>query len=155
MIISLKKASEIKGKVVTTVGVFDVFHYGHVIALEEAKKQGDVLIVGVNSDETIKKYKSKYRPIYTEKERIKIVDALGCVDYVVKMNCVRPLKFLKKIKPDVHAQSEEYGLKYEEARFVKSYGGKVHLLKRKGKHSTSYYIDKIRKLPKHEKKKLA
>ena len=70
----VQQAKEAGKSIVTTNGVFDLFHFGHLLTLTEAKKQGDILIVGVNSDSSIKEYKSEHRPLNSEKDRLAIID---------------------------------------------------------------------------------
>ncbi|NTV24298.1 MAG: adenylyltransferase/cytidyltransferase family protein, partial [Nanoarchaeota archaeon] len=77
-----KVVSKLSGRIVTTNGAFDLFHVGHLKTLLFAKAQGDILIVGINSDSSIKRYKSEKRPIISQEERAEIVAAIGCVDYV-------------------------------------------------------------------------
>jgi len=139
-------------KVVTTNGVYDLFHEGHLIRLTDAKNQGDVLIVGINSDKSIKEYKSPYRPIINENQRMKIIASLKVVDYVVPFDDQRPLNFLEAIKPDVHVNSIEYGNESLECEMVRKNGGRIHLGQIQGGFSTSKIIKQIKALPAHEKK---
>lgn len=88
-------------KVVFTNGCFDILHRGHIEYLEEAKKLGDILIVGLNSDESVKKIKGGKRPIVPEDDRAFVLSALGCVDYVCIFNQETPEELIKKIVPDV------------------------------------------------------
>ena len=120
-------------KIVTTNGAFDLFHYGHVLALKFAKSHGDVLIVGVNSDASIRKYKSEERPIIPESERIGIVAAIGYVDYAVLFYEKDPTDFLRLVKPDCHVKGAEYEGRIVEKEFVEENGGKVVFMKRIGK----------------------
>jgi len=107
-IISLDELIEIKQrvkeegkKIVFTNGCFDILHRGHIDYLEKAKKTGDVLIVGLNSDESVKKIKGKNRPIIPEEDRALVLSALGCVDYVCIFDQETPEDLIKKIIPDV------------------------------------------------------
>ncbi len=130
-------------KVVTTNGSYDIFHVGHVRSLEESKAQGDILIVGVNSDSSVKKYKSKERPIVPEKLRAELVASLACVDYVFIFSEINPIKFIKKLKPDVHTNSVDYGENCVEKETVEKNGGKIYLLKKYSDISSSVIIKKI------------
>lgn len=112
--------------IVTTNGAFDILHTGHLYSLQEAKKYG-TLIVGVNSDKSIQRYKSKYRPIIPEKERVQIVAALEPVDYVFIFGEGNPKRFLQAIKPDFHVKSKE-GFKGLEREIVERFGGQIVLL---------------------------
>lgn len=135
-------------KIVFTNGVFDILHFGHIDYLTEAKALGDVLIVGVNSDSSVKKYKSPSRPIQGEQDRLHIVAALKPVDYVIMFDEETPEKLIKLVRPDIlvkgadYAESEIVG-----AEFVKSYGGKVHRIELAPGRSTTAIIKKIKNLP--------
>lgn len=131
-------------KVVTTNGVFDILHAGHVKALRESKEQGDVLIVGINSDACVKRLKGDSRPLVSENDRAYMLDALDCVDYVFMFDEDDPREFLKALKHDVHTNSEEYGEDCIEAEVVKENGGKIYLIKKIPGLSTSELIEKIK-----------
>ena len=107
-------------KIVTINGTFDILHSGHLYILEEAKKQGDILIVGLNSDSSVKKNKGESRPINNEMERAKMLSSLKAVDYVVIFDEQTPIELLKVIKPNVHVNGSEYGEDCIEAETVKS-----------------------------------
>ena len=154
MIISRKKISSLvkkikrKGlKIVFTNGCFDIIHRGHVEYLKEAKKYGDILIVGLNSDSSVRKIKGDQRPINKEKDRAVVLDSIKWVDYVVIFKEKTPLKVIKKIKPDVLVKGGDW--KEEEivgGNFVKSYGGKVKTVKYRKGFSTTSIIEKMIKL---------
>jgi len=129
-------------RIVTCNGAFDLLHPGHVHFLEEAKKQGDILIVGLNSDSSIKRYKSDERPIEDQDKRSEKVDALGTVDYVVVFEEEHPFEFLKAVKPHVHCNGEEYGKDCIEAPLLKELGARLHLIPRFGDHSTTRLVQK-------------
>jgi|SRR3989338_3379312 len=138
---SLKKQ---KKKIVTTNGVFDILHYGHVSYLEEAKKLGDVLIVGVNSDASVKINKGDKRPINNEKSRSHVVAALESVDYAVLFNDKDPRKFLSLINPDFHVKAGDYNpSQIIEKEIVEKNGGKVVIAKAHKSYSTTSIISKI------------
>ena len=101
----LKKENK---SIVTTNGAFDLLHYGHLKSLKFAKQQGDILIVAVNSDDSIKQYKSEKRPILNQKERSEIMAAIEYVDYVIIFNEKTSISVLEKIKPHVHIKGSEY-----------------------------------------------
>src|SRR4030066_1208640 len=91
-----------KGKrIVFTNGCFDLLHIGHVRYLEKAKSLGDVLVVGVNSDTSVRELKGPKRPILPEEERAEILSGLGCVDYVALFHEIDPLKLITSLHPDV------------------------------------------------------
>lgn len=134
-------------KIVTTNGSFDVLHYGHVWMLEQAKKQGNILIVGLNSDISIKQYKSEDRPIISQENRANMLAALGCVDYIVLFDEIIPNDFLETVKPDVHVNEASYGENCVEAPVIEKCGGKLVLLKKEVKGiSTTDIINKILKV---------
>lgn len=133
--------------IVTTNGAFDLFHFGHLKNLKFAKKQGDILIVGINSDVSIKKYKSGKRPIISQEERAKIVASTEYVDYVNIFYEKTPVKLLKIIKPNVHVKGTEYKENIIEGKIVEENGGKVVFIERDPEDiSTSKIIKKILKL---------
>ena len=141
---NLKKQNK---KIVTTNGVFDILHFGHVKYLEEAKKLGDILIVGVNTDKSVKQNKGDKRPINDEKSRLGVLAALESVDYVFLFNEKEPSNWLNKIKPDIHAKAGDYKLsQIIEKAIVEKNNGKVVLISMIKGYSTTKIIDKISKL---------
>ena len=88
-------------KIAATNGCFDILHVGHVKYLSEAKKCGDILVVGLNSDASVKMLKGETRPINPQNDRAQVLAALSCVDYVVIFDEISPIELLKSIKPDV------------------------------------------------------
>ncbi len=131
-------------KIVTTNGSFDIIHIGHVKFLQEAKKQGDILIVGLNSDVSVKKYKSKDRPIIPQEYRAEMLAAFECVDYVVIMDEAEiAVPLVNAVKPNIHANGAEYGENCIEAEAVKKNGGKLYLIKNFQGFSTTNLIKKI------------
>ena len=137
-------AAELKGKkkIVTTNGSFDILHMGHVKTFYDAKEYGDVLIVGLNSDSSIKAYKSPNRPINNQKDRALMLAALEMVDYVVIFDELDPCAFLDVVKPDVHVKSKS-GYKGIEKDTVEKNGGKVILLDDEPGYSTTDLIKRI------------
>lgn len=118
---------KIKGdKVVTSNGCFDLLHYGHINTLVEAKKLGDVLIVGINSDAAVAMLKGPGKPLNSEVYRALQVASLDCVDFVVVFDDVLPTRFVETIKPSVHVKGGDYTMdKIPEAALVKQFGGEV------------------------------
>ena len=130
-IIKISKKLRSQGKkIVTTNGSFDIFHFGHVKLFLECKKQGDILIVGVNSDKSVKAYKGSNRPINPEKARAGVVAALEVVDHVFLFDDITPNRWLELVRPDVHCNSSEYGENCIERPIVDKIGAKLHLVKR-------------------------
>ncbi len=95
-------------KIAATNGCFDILHVGHVKYLKEAKKCGDVLVVGLNSDVSVKMLKGETRPINPQSDRAQVLAALNCVDYVVIFDEISPIELLKSIKPDVYVKGADY-----------------------------------------------
>jgi len=132
-----------QGKMVVTCnGTFDVLHVGHIRFLREAKRRGDVLIVGLNSDKSVRMNKGPNRPINNRNIRAEFLSALEPVDYIVIFNEKDPRKLLSAIKPNVHVNGEEYGYNCIEAPVVKRHGGRIYLVKRYGSFSTTKLINK-------------
>jgi len=131
-------------RVVFTNGCFDLIHVGHTRYLEEAKKLGDILIVAVNSDQSVMTIKGKKRPIIPEEERAEVLSALQCVDFVVIFHEPDPLNIISLLKPDVLVKGGDWG---EDAiigrEVVESIGGKVVRIPEIKGASSSSIIDKI------------
>jgi len=132
-------------KIVFTNGCFDILHLGHIHLLKKAKKLGDVLIIGLNSDSSVKKIKGEERPIKDENTRAQILASLEMVDFVVIFKEKTPLRLIKSIRPDVLVKGGDW--KESEivgADFVKSYKGKVKRIKYLKGHSTTQIIKRIK-----------
>jgi len=113
-------------KVVFTNGCFDILHVGHVRYLAAAKSEGEILVVGLNSDESIRSIKGDKRPIIGQDQRAEILASLGCVDYVTLFNEPDPLRLIQAIKPDVLVKGGDWPEeKIIGADFVKANGGRV------------------------------
>ena len=137
-----------KGKrIVFTNGCFDILHYGHVKYLEDAKAKGDILIVGVNSDSSVRRIKGKYRPVVSERNRAKLVAALESVDYVVLFPEDTPLNLIKAVKPDVLVKGADWKKSdIVGSGIVCAYGGKIKSIKFVKGQSTTKLIKKIAKI---------
>lgn len=144
-IIKVAKNLREKGKkIVTTNGSFDIFHFGHVKLLQECKKQGGILIVGINSDKSVREYKGPDRPINPEDARAGVIAALEAVDYVFLFNDTTPNRWLELIRPDVHCNSSEYGENCVERPVLDKIGARLHLVKRvEDGLSTTEILNKI------------
>jgi len=131
-------------KIVFTNGCFDILHYGHVQYLEKAKSKGDVLVVGLNSDSSVKKIKDKGRPVVSEKDRAKVLAGLASVDYVVIFAEDTPLKTIRMLKPDVLVKGADWSKdRIVGADYVSSYGGRVATVELAKGRSTTNLIKKI------------
>jgi rfaE bifunctional protein nucleotidyltransferase chain/domain len=141
----LRKVKASKGKIVFTNGCFDILHAGHISYLEKAKSLGDIFIIGLNSDLSVRKVKGKTRPIVTQKNRARVLAALSCVDYIVIFNTLTPFNLIKTIKPDVLVKGGDWKIKdIVGGDFVKSYGGVVKSLPYIKGFSTKAIIKKIK-----------
>lgn len=129
-------------RIVTTNGTFDILHVGHIHLLREAKGQGDVLVVGLNSDASVQAYKSPLRPIVPQVERARMLLALRDVDWVMIFDETTSERFVRTLKPDVHVKDATYGYDLLEAPIVAEYGGAIHLVE-KSPHSTTNIIERI------------
>lgn len=148
-----QKVAEIRkaGKKIATLnGSFDLLHAGHLQILYEASQQADILIVALNSDLSIKQYKSSLRPIIPLEYRLQMISALAFVDYVTWFDETDPRALLGIIKPDVHVNGAEYGENCIEAETVKSNGGHIHIVKLVPGLSTTQILKKIAALQAQE-----
>ncbi|MBI3309707.1 MAG: D-glycero-beta-D-manno-heptose 1-phosphate adenylyltransferase [Candidatus Melainabacteria bacterium] len=133
-------------KVIATNGCFDILHIGHIRSLQKAKNMGDILIVGLNSDESVKNLKGDSRPINNQNYRSEMLAALSSVDIVTIFNESTAEKFLEIVKPDIYVKGEEYDLdNLPEAKLVKTLGGTVIQIQNVPGYSTSEIIERIRK----------
>lgn len=134
-------------KTVFTNGCFDLLHVGHIKLLQEAKRRGDILIVGLNSDSSVRELKGEGRPVIRDSERAQILSALECVDYVVIFPELTPLGLIKAIKPDVLVKGSDYALEGVVGRdIVEGYGGRVELIDLLENKSSTEIWQKIRSL---------
>ncbi|MFK4785755.1 D-glycero-beta-D-manno-heptose 1-phosphate adenylyltransferase [Fusobacterium sp. MFO224] len=133
-------------KVVFTNGCFDILHIGHLRYLLEAKKQGDVLIVGINSDSSVKRLKGEDRPINGEDDRAEMLCGLKPVDYTVIFEEDTPEELIKELKPSIHVKGGDYTKDdLPETKIVESYGGEVRILSFVEGKSTTNIVEKIKK----------
>ena len=116
-------------RIIFTNGCFDILHAGHVHYLEQAKKLGDELVVGLNSDSSVKNLKGEDRPINNLDQRAKVLSSLECVDKIVSFSEATPIKLIKAIKPDVIVKGGDYKVKDVVGhKEVESWGGKVRII---------------------------
>ena len=131
-------------KVVFTNGCFDILHAGHVTYLEKARSFGDCLVLGLNTDASVRSNQGPSRPINSELDRAKVVGALRAVDYVVLFGEQTAEALIAKVKPDVYVKGGDYTLDtLPEAKIVQSYGGHVEFVQMVAGRSTTNIIDKI------------
>ena len=143
----IKEIKSLNKKIVFTNGCFDLLHFGHISYLNAAKSYGEILVVGVNSDNSVKKLKGVGRPIISLNDRLKMLHSLGCVDYVLPFEEISPLKLIKKISPDTLVKGGDYELDtIVGADFVIKNGGRVLTIDFKKGYSSTNIIKKIIKL---------
>ncbi|HJV65061.1 MAG TPA: bifunctional D-glycero-beta-D-manno-heptose-7-phosphate kinase/D-glycero-beta-D-manno-heptose 1-phosphate adenylyltransferase HldE [Geomonas sp.] len=131
-------------KVVFTNGCFDLLHVGHVKYLQKARQLGDLLVVGLNSDSSVRRLKGDKRPLIEQSERAHILAALDCIDFVVIFDEDTPLKVIEAVRPDVLVKGGDYSLDGVVGReVVEANGGRVELVQFVDGRSTSRIIDKI------------
>jgi D-beta-D-heptose 7-phosphate kinase/D-beta-D-heptose 1-phosphate adenosyltransferase len=141
---SLASTLRAKGKrIVTTNGSFDILHRGHLHILSEAREQGDVLIVGLNSDASVRGYKGPGRPIVPQRNRADMLLALRVVDYVHIFDEPDPIAFLNELRPDVHVNGSEYGENCIERDVVLNGGGSIYIVARLPELSTSQLVSAL------------
>ncbi|MFC1546312.1 D-glycero-beta-D-manno-heptose 1-phosphate adenylyltransferase [bacterium] len=144
MVPVLRKLQKKGYKVVFTNGCFDILHSGHILYLRKAKSLGDILVVGLNSDKSVKKIKGPLRPLFPQKERAEILSSLRTVDYIAFFNEDTPIKIIKKVKPDILAKGGDYELDEIVGRdFLKSIGRRTVRIPFIKSKSTTNIIKKI------------
>lgn len=143
----LSRKKKLKKRMVFTNGCFDILHTGHTRYLQKARALGDILVVGVNTDASIKKLKGPSRPINFEKDRAEVLAALACVDFVVLFSESTPEKLIGALKPDALVKGGDWKKKdIVGAGFVESYGGKVRTVPYVKGFSTTGLLEKISRL---------
>jgi rfaE bifunctional protein nucleotidyltransferase chain/domain len=140
-LISMRSAGKL---VVFTNGCFDILHAGHVRYLSAAKNEGDLLVVGLNSDQSVRRIKGKRRPIVKQEHRLEILASLQVVDYVTLFDEPDPLKLIQLLKPSILVKGEDWSEdKIVGADIVKANGGRVVRVPLAGDASTSGIIERI------------
>jgi D-glycero-beta-D-manno-heptose 1-phosphate adenylyltransferase len=133
-------------QIVFANGCFDLLHVGHIRYLKEAKRQADVLIVGLNSDESVRKLKGEGRPILDERGRAMLLSALECVDYIIIFKDDTVDRLLIELKPHFHCKGSEYTADtVPEKETVKSYGGTTSITGGEKVQSTRWIFEEIRR----------
>ena len=141
----IKQLREQGKTIVTTNGCFDILHVGHVRYLNKAKSFGDVLIIALNSDKSVKKIKGESRPINNENDRAEVLSALRSVDYVVLFDEESPINLLLQIKPDVHTKGADYTIEtLPEAKGIMEAGGRIEFISFVEGKSTTSIINKLK-----------
>jgi D-glycero-beta-D-manno-heptose 1-phosphate adenylyltransferase len=136
-------------KVVFTNGCFDILHIGHVRLLNIAKSYGDILVVGVNSDNSVKRFKGEDRPVNGQDDRCELLNNLKSVDYVIVFDEDDPCRIISELKPNVHVKGGDYDPdNYDtmpESKVVRDLGGEVKIVPLIQGKSTTGIIDKVQK----------
>ena len=146
-----RRAAELRAagkKVVATNGCFDLLHVGHVRYLQAARALGDVLIVGINGDQSVAELKGSGRPVNREHDRAEIVAALQCVDLVAIFPELRATRFLEIVGPDVYVKGGDYNeakLNAEERAVLQKIGAKIEIVPLEKGYSTSDFLERLRK----------
>ena len=141
LIDNLKKEGK---KVVFTNGCFDILHVGHLRYLEQAKDQGDILVIGVNSDASVRRLKGPTRPINSELDRAEILAGLRAVDYTVIFEEDTPVELIDELKPSIHVKGGDYKKEdLPETEVVERNGGEVRILMLVDGKSTTSVVNKI------------
>jgi D-glycero-beta-D-manno-heptose 1-phosphate adenylyltransferase len=144
---AIAAAREQKKKIVTTNGCFDILHAGHVHYLAAARALGDLLVVGVNSDASVRALKGAGRPVNPEADRATVLAGLSSVDLVFIFNEKDPIGFLSRIKPDVHVKGGDYTGRLPEQDTVEQNGGRVAIVPMVRGVSTTDIVRKIKETP--------
>lgn len=138
----IKEQRKLGKKIVFGNGCFDIFHIGHVRYLNAAKSLGDILIIAVNTDNSMRRIKRE--PIIPDYERMELLSSISAVDYIVPLREDNPISLLKLFLPDIHTKGTDYVNRYiPEREFVESYGGEIRLVGDPKNHSTTEIIKKI------------
>jgi rfaE bifunctional protein nucleotidyltransferase chain/domain len=132
--------------IVFTNGCFDLLHLGHVRYLQDARRLGSCLIVGLNSDDSVKKLKGPERPLKTQEERAGLLAALESVDYVVIFEDENPIPLITAIRPDIHVKGGDYRAdSIPEYPYVRGYGGEVVIVPFLEGYSTSEFLERMKR----------
>ncbi len=144
---AVKQLQDAGRKVVFTNGCFDIIHPGHILHLQQARDLGDVLVVALNSDESVRQLKGPSRPIFGQSDRALVLAALEAVDYIVIFNTVRATPVIKAVQPDIYVKGGDYTLETlnaEERAALEECGARIVLLPEIEGHSTTSVITHLR-----------
>ena len=140
----LNRRREAGARIVSTNGVFDLLHVGHLRYLQAARRCGDLLVVGVNSDACTRLLKGPTRPFVPEEERAELLAALNCVDYVTLFDDPTPNRLLETVRPHLHVKGGDYEIdRMPETAIVRQYGGDVITVDFVPAHSSTGLIERI------------
>lgn len=131
-------------RLVFTNGVFDILHAGHVDYLEKARALGDLLIVALNSDDSVKRLKGPTRPVHSLEDRMRVIGALRCVDAVLSFEEDTPENIIRHVRPDIHVKGGDYTVEsLPESKIVLGYGGEVVIMPTLEGRSTTSALKKL------------
>ena len=148
LIVLLSRTNRSSRRVVFTNGCFDLLHPGHIRTLEEARSFGDVLVVALNEDASVRKSKGDSRPVIAENERAELLAALEAVDFVVLFHEPTPLELIAKLVPDVLVKGADWGsTEIVGSEEVERAGGRVVSIPLEVGYSTTSILQRIRKVP--------
>jgi len=134
-------------RVVFTNGCFDIIHPGHILHLQQARQEGNVLVVALNSDESVRQLKGPGRPVFSQQERATVLAALEPVDYITIFDTPRVTEIIEAIRPDVYVKGGDYTLDTlvaEEREALERCGTEIRLLPAIGNFSTTDVINRVR-----------
>ena len=139
---------EVGGRVVFTNGCFDLLHPGHVSYLRAARSLGDALVVGLNSDASVRRLKGPSRPVVPEGDRAAVLEALESVDAVVVFGEDTPIRLMRELEPTVYVKGGDYRIEdLPEAEVAREFGAEVRIIPFEPGYSTSALIEKIKSMP--------
>lgn len=146
---AIVRGLQCQGKVVVLVaGVFDLLHAGHIRCLRDAKSRGDYLVVAVQGDRAVRRYKDASLPVVPQRERVELLEALACVDYVTVFPHATAAPLLEQIRPNIYAVGRDRRQEeVPEAAAVRRYGGRLLVVGDGKGHSTRALLARIRELP--------
>ena len=146
--LQVAKIREAGGRVVFTNGCFDILHPGHVSYLRAARSLGDALVVGMNSDASVRKLKGPSRPVVPERDRAAVLGALESVDAVVVFGEDTPVRLMRELEPAVYVKGGDYRIEdLPEAEVAREFGAEVRIIAFEPGYSTSALIEKIKSMP--------
>jgi D-glycero-beta-D-manno-heptose 1-phosphate adenylyltransferase len=147
LMLSLGRERRGSRRIVFTNGCFDLLHPGHIRTLEQARSLGDVLVVGLNGDGSVRRMKGDSRPIMAEDERAEVLAALAAVDYVVVFEQATPRELIARLLPDVLVKGADWAGEIVGREEVEAAGGKVVSVLLEPGYSTTSILEKIRAIP--------
>ena len=140
----LRRVHPRETRIVFANGCFDLLHPGHVRLLEQARRHGDLLVVGLNTDRSVRRLKGSGRPIVPQRDRARVIAALGCVDYVTFFDEATPYELIRAIQPDVLVKGADWATNHIIGRdVVRARGGRVVRIALERGHSTTSLIERI------------